>query len=149
MTQSDHLPPIDELKAQAQRLRKQFEGEGLSINHAKSLELLAQQHGYRNWNTLRAKAEEAEIGRDRALRFAVGQRVRGAYLGHAFEGEVVSAQRMGEMATRLAIHFDEPVDVVESTHFSSFRRRIHCTINSQGVTAECTSNGEPQVRIFR
>ncbi|TDW27779.1 hypothetical protein EV128_110142 [Rhizobium azibense] len=47
---------IDELKAQAKRLRQAMEPRGTAISHSAALELVAQQHGVRDWNTLSALA---------------------------------------------------------------------------------------------
>ena len=47
-------PIIEELKSQAKRLRQAMEARGTAISHSAALELIAQQHGVRDWNTLSA-----------------------------------------------------------------------------------------------
>ena len=49
------LPALDALKDQARRLRKRFADDGQAIGHARALELIAAQYGFRDWNTLHAK----------------------------------------------------------------------------------------------
>ena len=53
---SSRLPTLDELKAQARRLRSSLAEAGSDITHSKSLELIAKQYGFADWNTLYAKA---------------------------------------------------------------------------------------------
>ena len=48
------LPSIDRLKTQAKRLRANLAKSGTDIAHGKALELLAHQHGFKDWNTLHA-----------------------------------------------------------------------------------------------
>jgi ATP-dependent Clp protease ATP-binding subunit ClpA len=52
----------DELKSMAKALRKALQQRhGLEISHSEALELVAHQHGLRDWNTLAAQAgDEAE-----------------------------------------------------------------------------------------
>jgi len=138
------LPSIDALKGQAKRLRAKLETDGAAIGHGKSLELLAHQYGYKDWNTL-----HAAIGnRPPPSPVAIGERVRGHYLGQAFKGEVTGVQvlpRPGRF--RVTLNFDEAVDVVTFESFSNFRRRVSCIIDSRGVTAERTSNGRPHLLL--
>ena len=54
MNGSTLLPSIDALKRLAQRLRQELADAGTVISHSRSLELLAHQHGYKDWNTLHA-----------------------------------------------------------------------------------------------
>ena len=134
---------IQNLKDQAKRLRASLAGSGEPISHSQSLELVARQHGYRDWNTAHAAA-----GNRLPASFHVGQVLTGTYLGQKFLGEVIAVQRLGEgNRWRLTFRFDEPVDVVTFDSFSSYRHRVTATVGSDGVTAERTSNGEPHMRI--
>ena len=134
---------IQNLKDQAKRLRASLAGSGEPISHSQSLELVARQHGYRDWNTAHAAA-----GNRPPTSFHVGQVLTGTYLGQKFLGEVIAVQRLGEgNRWRLTFRFDEPVDVVTFDSFSSYRHRVTATVGSDGVTAERTSNGEPHMRI--
>lgn len=66
-------PSIDLLKDQARELRRQLEFECISIAHSKSLELLANQYGYKDWNTLHAVAKKKET----LYPTTIGAKVRG------------------------------------------------------------------------
>ncbi len=136
------LPSLDDLKAQAKRLRADLESGGSTVGHAKSLELVAHQHGYRDWNTLHT----AVGNRPPPAPIHLGMRVSGAYLGQAFDGEVIAVRALGEGDRyRVTLVFDEPVDVVTFDSFSAYRRRVSATVNRRGVTAEKTSNGQPHM----
>ena len=144
MKRSTLLPTIDALKLQANRLRQELADAGTVIGHGRSLELLAHQHGYKDWNTLHAAAGN----RPPASPVVAGQRVSGHYLGQPFEAEVKALETFSHAnRSRIVLHFDEPVDVVTFESFSAFRQRVSCYIGSDGMTAEKTSNGEPQLRL--
>lgn len=144
MNGSYSLPSIEVLKKQAKRLRAGLESDGRPVGHARSLELLAHQHGYKDWNTLHAVAGN----RPPSIPVMLGQRARGHYLGQAFEGEVIGIQRLNPPGRfRVTFHFDQPVDVATSESFSVLRQRVTCVINADGVTAEKTSNGRPHLQL--
>lgn len=145
MKGSNTLPTLDELKAQAKRLRSTLQAQGTIIGHSKALELLSHQHGYKDWNTL-----HAAIGnRPPPARLKLGDRVQGHYLGQPFKGEVLGV-RNGATPDRLHVTFlfDDPVDVVKFDSFSAFRKRVSCIINRSGATAETTSDGHPQLSLW-
>ena len=52
-----NFPTIESLKTQAKNLRKTLSNDGESITHSEALELIAKQHGFRDWNTLHAAQE--------------------------------------------------------------------------------------------
>ncbi|MFK7941288.1 MAG: glyoxalase superfamily protein [Roseovarius sp.] len=135
-----NLPSRDALKAQAKRLRSALSDSGPTISHSKALEAVAQQWGYRDWNTLSAASDDAL-----APRLQIGQSVSGMYLGHAFTGQIKAISRHGASHARLTLVFDDPVDVVASEHFSALRRQINATVNAQGRTVEKTSDGQPHL----
>lgn len=137
-------PSIEALKGQARRLRAKLSSDGEPITHGKSLELLAHQYGYKDWNTLRAIAGNNPPPCPASL----GTRVRGQYLGQAFEGEVIGVQAItSQDRFRVTLRFDEPVDVVTFGSFSNLRRRVSCVIDSSGKTTEKTSNGRPHMQL--
>ncbi|MBE1285414.1 MAG: hypothetical protein GJ676_19030 [Rhodobacteraceae bacterium] len=141
------IAPVEELKQQAKRLRDRLRGSGHVMSHSESLELLAQQHGVRDWNTLRALAERS--GSENRMLLQVGDRVKGRYLGQPFTAEVRSLTSVGDGARRrLTVQFDEPVDVVTFDSFSSFRRRVSVEIGWDGRSARRTSNGEPHMVVM-
>jgi hypothetical protein len=144
MTHSHILPPLHVLKDHARRLRSRLERDGSTVSHSKALELVAEQHGFRDWNTLHAaaskKAEEPPV--------ALGRHVAGRYLGQPFTGEVIGLQTLaGGKRHRVTIAFDEPVDVVTFDSFSALRRRAVANIDASGRTVEKTSNGRPHLEL--
>ncbi|WP_455270119.1 glyoxalase superfamily protein [Rhizobium herbae] len=139
------LPSLDALKDQAKRLRAGLATDGQDITHSKSLELLAAQYGFRDWNTL-----HAVVGNRPPLNpWMLGSRVKGHYLGQPFEATILGVQAVTAQPGRyrLVLDFDEPVDVVTFESFSAFRKRVQCTIDETGRTVEKTSNGRPQVEL--
>jgi len=140
---STDLPSLDQLKRQAKALRQALDAAGRSVSHGEALELIARQHGARDWNTLHARA-----GNRPPPAFSLGQRVRGTYLGQPFTGEIVAlASRDAGAFTELSVHFDAPVNVVRFAGFSNFRRRITATIARDGRSPACTSDGLPHLVI--
>ncbi len=138
------LPSIEQLKEQARRLRAVLHSDGKSITHSQSLELLAHQHGFRDWNTLYAAIG---IGVP-PCPVSIGARVAGTYLGQSFEGEVIALETMTRPDRfRITLRFDEPVDVVTFDSFSNFRRRVSCIIDRSGKTIEKTADGRPHVQL--
>ncbi|TCR93107.1 glyoxalase superfamily protein [Rhizobium sp. BK376] len=137
-------PSIDDLKAQAKRLRQAMTDRGTPVSHSAALELVAQQHGARDWNTLSALA--AKPNTPPASRISVGAEVQGRYLDQTFTGKVLALQELsGSGQYKITIHFDEPVDVVTFESFSAFRQRINAQIDENGISPRKTSNGVPHL----
>lgn len=141
MTDTRNTAPVAALKAQARRLRERLNTEGVEISHGKALEMIAHQHGARDWNTLRASAGNR-------LLFNVGDRVSGSYLGQPFSAQVRAVSMLGDGALRrVTLHFDDPVDVVRFDSFSAYRQRVSGTVGWDGRSAARTSDGAPQLAI--
>ncbi|HEX8044761.1 glyoxalase superfamily protein [Rhizobium sp.] len=138
-------PSIDELKAQARRLRQAMAERGNDIAHSAALELVARQHGLRDWNTLSALA--AKPNAMPSVPFAVGSTVRGRYLNQPFIGKVLALSEQTGGLHKITIHFDEPVDVVTFESFSAFRRRINAQIDADGISLRKTSDGVPHLLL--
>jgi len=138
---SQAISTIAELKTQAKRLRERLRLTGVQISHGQALELLAHQHGVKDWNTLHAMA-----GNRMLLR--VGDRVDGRYLGQPFTAEIRGMTMLGDGAQRrLTLQFDTPVDVVRFDSFSSYRQRVTGEIGWDGRSTRRTSDGEPQLVV--
>ena len=138
------LPSIDALKDQAKRLRAKISSDREPITHSKSLELLAHQYGYKDWNTLHAAVGNGPP----SCPVILGAKVRGKYLGQRFEGDVIGVQTLTPPGRfRVALHFDEPVDVVTFGSFSNLRQRVSCVIDGSGKSAEKTSDGRPHMQL--
>lgn len=136
------FPSAAQAKDQAKRLRNKMAEDGAEIGHARSLELVAHQHGFRDWNTMLAT-----IGNGTPKGWASGDKVKGTYLSQPFTGEVVSISIMKPGWFRLELHLDEAVDVVTSDGFSNFRSRIRGVIGPKGHSVERTSDGQAHLQI--
>lgn len=146
MNGSNTLPSIDALKEEARRLRAERQAAGTRLTHSQSLELIAKQYGFRDWNAMYAAAAHTP---PRAP-VSVGDAVRGVYLGQPFLGKVLRLDTLSPSGRfRVVIHFDQPVDVVTFDSFSSFRHRVACTVDAAGKSAEKTSDGRPQMHLER
>tara|TARA_R110002124_G_scaffold14527_7_gene64550 strand:- start:1636 stop:2064 length:429 start_codon:yes stop_codon:yes gene_type:complete len=134
------LPTVDTLKQQARALRAALEPT-TPVSHSQSLELVARQHGYRDWNTLFARLGNQHP----APRFAIGQFVNGRYLGHPFRARIRAVRERADGWFALDLKFDAPIDVVQFKNFSNYRSYVSCTVNGLGRTFEKTSDGQPHV----
>ncbi|VAV86402.1 hypothetical protein MNBD_ALPHA08-2108 [hydrothermal vent metagenome] len=135
---------IDHMKQQARRLRLALAEQGNPVSHSKTLEMVALQHGYKDWNTLYAGLGNNSPDSPVSL----GEQVKGRYLGQKFAGKVTGVQAMNTQARfRVTILFDDAVDVVSFDSFSSFRKRVTCIVDRTGRTFEKTSNGLPQLEF--
>lgn len=138
------LPTIAALKDQAKRLRSALETNGQRPSHSAALELVAKQHGFKDWNALSARARINAPPPP----FSVGQAVRGAYLGQAFTGRIRGvAVLSGDNQFRLTIEFDEAVDVVTFESFSAFRKRVNVVVDRAGVSPKKRSDGVPHLKL--
>jgi hypothetical protein len=137
------IPTRDVLKTQAKRLRATMTDAGTPITHATALEAVAKQWGYRDWNTLSASAPDTLP----QPRWQIAQRVQGNYLGQAFAGHIKAVAQTGADYWQLTLVFDQPIDVVAFDSFSNYRRQVNCVVNSQGVTVQRTSDGQPHVVV--
>lgn len=136
------LPTLSDAKAQAKALRAALAARGQAISHAQALELVAQQHGARDWNTLHARLEQRNAPPDLGL----GDRVRGLYLGQAFTGQIVALAGAGDHR-QIEIRLDQPIDTVRFESFSNLRRQIRGTIDGAGRSPRKTSDGAPQLIV--
>ena len=133
---------IESLKEQARRLRTSLADAGEPVSHSRALELVARQHGYRDWNTAHASLGNRPSGPPLEL----GGRARGRYLGQPFAATVIGLRsQLTPGRWQVELRFDEPVDVVTFDSFSSFRSRVTVTIDADGRTVEKTSNGVPHM----
>lgn len=135
------LQTLAEAKAQAKSLRQALVAKGTQISHAQSLELIAQQNGVRDWNTLYARLSGAE-----PTPFNIHDEVRGQYLGQNFSGRIVAISKVGK-SYRLSIQLDQPIDTVQFASFSNMRRRIRGVIDQEGRSPQKTLDGTPQLIV--
>ena len=138
------LPSLENLKQQAKRLRAQLEGDGPAISHSKTLELLAHQYGYKDWNTLHAAIGNQPPGPQVVL----GGRVSGHYLGQPFTGEVISVSALSHSERfRVTINFDKAVDVVKFEGMSNMRKRVTSEIGLDGLSIEKTTQDGAMMQL--
>ncbi|MDA4844237.1 glyoxalase superfamily protein [Hoeflea poritis] len=141
---NDALPTIETLKDQARRLRKSLERQGQSMSHSRALEAVAHQYGFKDWNTISARASNTPP----LAPVYVGEAVSGTYLGQPFTGRVLGIYALpAHDRFRITLHFDEPVDVVTFDSFSAYRQRVKAIIDSRGTTQQKTSNGNPHLQL--
>ncbi|RYG89896.1 hypothetical protein EU803_14830 [Loktanella sp. IMCC34160] len=135
-------PSLETVKAQAKALRQALEAKGTAVSHAQSLELIARQHGARDWNTLHARLGHCNA----PTNLAVGTKVTGHYLGQRYNGEIVSIS--GPVGHRhVEIALDQPVDAIQFESFSNWRHRIRGTLGKDGRSTRRTSNGTPHLAV--
>lgn len=137
-----NLPTPAEAKALARRLRRELEAEGRDISHSRSLELVAAQHGYRDWNTF-----HAALGNCPPEGYSPGGRVSGLYLSQPFTATVLAVELLRPGWFRVVLDLDDPVDVVTFDSFSNFRKRITGSIGPSGMSRERTSDGVPHLQL--
>ncbi|MDQ0316813.1 glyoxalase superfamily protein [Amorphus orientalis] len=135
-------PSLDTVKAQARALRQALEADGTPVSHARALELIARQHGARDWNTLHARLTR----RNAPPELALGDRVAGSYLGQAYSGEIIALSGPSGHRT-VEIRLDRPVDTVTFASFSNWRHRIRGTVDAEGRSHRKTSDGRPQLVV--
>lgn len=146
MTAPTLAPTLDSVKAQARALRNALREAGTPVSHAQALELVARQHGARDWNTLHARLRRPDA--PGALRLAPGDRVTGAYLGQAFRGTLVGVFGPPHHC-QVDIALDAPVDTVTFASFSNWRHRVRGTLDATGVSPRRTSDGTPHLTVQR
>lgn len=135
----------DQAKARAREIRAELAEAGTPISHSQALERVAQELGYRDWNTASARMSNMP-----EVLLQVGDEVAGRYLKQPFAGRVLAVREMaGGTAFEVTLEFDEPVDVVEFESFSAFRHRITATISSGGTSYSKTSDGVPHLVVER
>ncbi len=139
---TEHYPSVAQAKDLAKKLRMAKEAEGTSVGHAQSLELVAHQHGFRDWNTMLAA-----IGNGPPAGWSAGEKVSGTYLSKGFSATVVSVRQLKPGWFRVELDLDEAIDVISFESFSNFRKRIRGTVGPKGHSVERTSDGEPHLRI--
>tara|TARA_R110002020_G_scaffold91174_1_gene221627 strand:- start:119 stop:550 length:432 start_codon:yes stop_codon:yes gene_type:complete len=133
---------LDTVKAQAKALRQALQAQGTSVSHAQALELIARQHGARDWNTLHARLSQ----RNAPPELALGDRVTGRYLGQAYRGKIVGLSGpVGHRQVEIAL--DQPIDTVRFDSFSNWRSRLRGTLREDGTSHRMTSDGTAQLTV--
>lgn len=133
---------LETAKTQAKALRQALQAKGAVVTHAQALELIAQQHGARDWNTLHARLAR----RNAPPELALGDTVSGQYLGQTFNGRIIGLSGP-EHLRQIEIKLDHPIDTVRFDSFSNWRHRIRGTLGENGQSHRKTSDGVPQLIV--
>ena len=134
------LTTLAEAKAQAARLRADLAEQGKNIPRSKALEVVATEHGFRDWNGFHAAIADRQP-------WQPGARVEGQYLSREFQATVKSVEVREPGWFQLVLDLDEPVDVASSEAFSNLRKRIRGVVGPLGHCRERTSDGVPHLQL--
>ncbi|MHA7900446.1 MAG: glyoxalase superfamily protein [Henriciella sp.] len=131
-------------RVQAKARAKQIKTESLQpISLAIALEQVAQDMGFRDWNTASARLSN---GPD--THWQIGERVSGHYLKQPFTGRIHGVRELqAGSGYEVTIHFDDPVDVVAWESFSAHRQRVTATVSPEGISWAKTSDGVPHLLV--
>jgi len=144
-TKIRYIKTREQAKSWAKIIRADHADRGTPINHARSLELVAAELGFRDWNALNASLSDG--GR---VEFFVGDRVEGQYLKQEFRGSIVKVARASSNGdAHVSVELDEPVDVVRFDSFSALRKRVTGTLSAGGVSLRKTSDGVPHLILAK
>ena len=151
-TSSDCKTP--DYKTHARRLRDALAAEGIAVSHGKALDIVARQHGVRDWNTLSARAvAETDAGAGTvgaAPPFAVGDRVEGAFNGSPAQGRVIGlAETIKPDLWRVTVKFSPPVDASTSAAFRAERTRVEMVVGADGRSRRLTGTETGVMAIAR
>lgn len=140
MPSSVRLPALKTIKLQAKRLRQILAEQGTPLSHSQSLEIIAKQWGYSDWNTLNAILKTP----DSPENLTIGDIVTGYYMGEPVEAEVLRVQTLGHGdAFNLTLKLDKRVDVINSEGEMSSKKKVRCTVGVTGKTVQKMADGTP------
>jgi len=133
-------------KTHARRLRDALAAEGVALSHGRALDIVARQHGARDWNTLSANAKTASppgnvaaASETGAAPFAVGDTVEGTFNGRAAHGRVIGlAETIKPELWRVTVRFSPPVDASTSANFRVERTRVEMVVGADGRSRRLT-----------
>jgi hypothetical protein len=130
--------PSSDYKNHARRLRDALAADGISVTHAKALELVARQNGARDWNTLSGRLPAPRQAGRRAP-FCVGEAVAGTFNGSEAHGRVIGlSETIKPDLWRVTVAFDPPVNASTSKHFTAERRRVEMVVGADGRSRRLT-----------
>lgn len=144
-------------KTHARRLRDALAAEGIALSHGRALDIVARQHGARDWNTLSAKTNIAPADDDLPAKdapvsvpFGVGDAVEGTFNGRGAKGRVVGlAETIKPDLWRVTVKFDPPVDASTSQHFRAERSRVEMVVGADGRSRRLTGTETGVMALHR
>lgn len=127
-------------KTHARRLRDALAAEGIGLSHGRALDIVARQHGERDWNTLAARASaSAGAPETKPAPFAVGDAVAGLFNGAPATGRVIGlAETIKPDLWRVTVKFSPPVDASTSANFRAERTRVEMIVGADGRSRRLT-----------
>ena len=137
MTSSDY-------KTHARRLREALAAEGIELSHGKTLDVVARQHGERDWNTLSARAGAAAdapqtVPQIASAPFTVGDAVEGLFNGAPATGRIIGlAETIKPDLWRVTVKFSPPVDASTSANFRAELTRVEMIVGADGRSRRLT-----------
>ena len=136
-------------KTHAKRLRDALAADGIAVSHGKALELVARQHGARDWNPLAAKENGSETT-VQTTPFNVGDRVEGTFNDSPAQGRIIGlAETIKPSLWRVTVHFDPPVNASTSRHFAAERRRVEMVVGADGRSRRLTGTETGVMALHR
>ena len=131
-------------RVQAKARARQLKAESAHpIPLSAALEQVAQEMGFRDWNTASARLSNLPDSQ-----WQVGERVSGTYLKRPFTGRIHGVRELtAGSGYEVTVHFDEPVDVVDWESFSAFRQRVTSYVSPEGISWTKTSDGVPHLIV--
>lgn len=137
---NSHIYTRVQAKARAREIKAQGPA---TLSLAAALEQVAQEMGFRDWNTASAR-----LSNTRDAAWQVGERVTGHYLKRPFSGRIHGVRELqGGAGYEVTLHFDEPVDVVDWESFSAYRQRVTAHVSPEGISWTKTSDGVPHLTV--
>lgn len=144
MMKTPRLPSLEVVKRHAKRLRAALEETTVTLSHAESLEMIARQWGFSDWNTLCAMIKK----QNSPSRLKIGDDISGEYLGQVFHAMIVDLVPLAdEEIYIITLAFDKPLTVSNAHTNENLQNRITCTIGPGGKTVEKQACGAPVLQI--
>lgn len=137
-----HIYTRVQAKARARQIKAEH---GISMSLSAALEHVAQEMGFRDWNTASARLSNLP-----EAAWQIGERVIGHYLKRPFSGRIHGVRELQDGAGyEVTLHFDDPVDVVDWESFSAYRQRVTAFVSPEGISWAKTSDGVPHLTVAR
>jgi len=150
-------PPPDIAKARAKRLRAYLAGAGFTLSHSQSLEAIAHEDGFRDWNTLSAHLRQAaektaEAPKPETIEndcpFTLGSRAAGLYYNTPFAGQVRGIEMTARDGVwRITLQFDKRLTVTMGEHLGMARQRVRLTVDRLGRSGNLAGKADGHAQI--
>ncbi|MCJ9430503.1 glyoxalase superfamily protein [Kordiimonas marina] len=149
--------PSDMAKARAKRLRAYLTGAGLPVSHSQSLEAIAHEDGFRDWNTLSAHLRQAASPEEKPAKsdisengcpFTLGSRAAGFYYNTPFTGQVRGIEMTARDGVwRITLQFNKRLKVTMGDHLDMARQRVRLTVDRLGRSVNLAGKADGHAQI--